>query len=121
MTISDGMGTELLLQLTSRPAGTYTSSPISYPGDIQEVELWVYASAVSASATVNCALESSPDGSTWSAVVGSGIPALSAVGSANANAQIDPSNRQHVRVTSTVGGTGSPSATYRAVVAVGSS
>lgn len=103
-----------VLPLESRSAGTYTSDSLIsstsiYP--VSDVEIWVYVSDVSGSPTLDCSLESSTDGTTWTAIPYSGIPSMTSQGNAVANAPL-PSTSDYVRVTSTVSGSDS-SMTYR--------
>jgi hypothetical protein len=103
--------------LVARSTGTYTSEPIFDPhGDfslVRGVQLLVYTSEISGSPTLGCALESSPDQVTWTLIAGSDMAPMSDVGNASVNVAVSGSD--YIRVVSTVGGTGTPSITYRAV------
>jgi hypothetical protein len=106
-----------LLTLETRGLGTYTSELLYDPtgsfSAVTAVELLVYVNGVSGSSpTLDCSLESSSDdGSTWTAIPGSSITQLSAAGSAVANANV--SSGASIRATSTVGGSSTPTVTYR--------
>jgi hypothetical protein len=98
----------LLLPLALRSAGTYTSASfVELP--IADIELWVCVTAVTGSATLDVSMETSPDGTTWTPVLGSHIAPMSAVGSTVANAPLPVTELS--RMTSTV--TGAGSLTYR--------
>lgn len=105
---------DVALPSAARGAGTFTSGPIANAGTAADVLLMVHVSAVSGTPTLNVSLEQSADGSSWSAVTGSGITQLTAAGNAVAFASI---TANYVRVTSTVAG-GTPSVTFRAAVLV---
>lgn len=102
------------LTSAARAAGTYTSGPIAAPGTATAVVLGIHVTAVSGSPTLNCSIEESADGTSWSAVTGSSTAQLTAAGNAMAFAAV---TKNYVRVTSTVAGT-TPSVTYRAMVLV---
>lgn len=102
------------LPSAARTAGTYTSGPAAAAGTAADVLLMVHVSATSGTPTLNCSLEQSADGSSWSAVPGSSTAQLTAAGNAVAAANI---TANYVRVTSTVAGT-TPSVTYRATLLV---
>jgi hypothetical protein len=105
---------DVALPSAARAAGTFTSGPVAAGGAAADVVLMVHVSAVSGTPTLNCSLEESADGSSWSAVPGSATAQLTAAGNAMANARVTQSL---VRVTSVVAGT-TPSVTYRASVVV---
>ncbi|OKK06423.1 hypothetical protein AMK26_10380 [Streptomyces sp. CB03234] len=100
---------EVALPSAARGAGTYTSGPLAAAGTAADVLLSVHCTAASGTPTLDCSLEESADGSTWTAVPGSAAAQLAAVGNRVAGAGI---TKNYVRVTSTVGGT-TPSMTYR--------
>jgi hypothetical protein len=106
--------------LESRQQGTYTSAALYNPTGsfigVTAIELLVYVDAVTGSPTLQCSLEASPDGSTWTPIPGSAIPELGAVGSTTAN--VDVTSGDYVRVTSTVDGTGSVTYRVRAILIV---
>lgn len=105
---------DLALPSAARGAGTYQSGPVANPGVAADVLLLVHVSATSGTPTLNCSLEQSDDGASWSAVPGSGAAQLTAAGNAVANARPTAS---YVRVTATVAGT-TPSVTFRVAVLV---
>lgn len=106
---------DVALSSAARGTGTVTSGPIASPGTANDVLLAVHCTASSGtSPTLNVSLEESSDGSTWTAVTGSGIAQLSAAG--NALAFASPS-KSYVRVTATVAGT-TPSFTFKASVLI---
>lgn len=81
-------------------------------GMAADVLMTVNVSAVSGTPTLNCSLEQSDDGSSWSAIPGSSTAQLTAAGNAVAGATV---TKPYVRATSTVAGT-TPSVTYRVVL-----
>jgi hypothetical protein len=105
---------DVALPSAARAAGTYTSGPIAAPGFANDVVMLVHVSATTGTPTLNCSLEESADGSSWTAVTGSSTAQLTAAG--NALAAATPA-KAYVRVTSTVAGT-SPNVTYRIVLMV---
>lgn len=106
---------EVALPSAARGSGTYVSGPIAAPNFAQDVALLVHCTAASGTGpTLNVSLEESSDGTTWTAITGSGATQLTAAGNESANAA--PS-KAYIRVTSTVAGT-SPSFTYRVTVLV---
>jgi hypothetical protein len=116
MPLPDGWATAFttpnIIPLDTRGAGTYTSDNIvgALSGfTTTNTELWVYVSGTSGSATLDCSLETSDDGTTWTPIPGSTIPTLSAPGSGAANIPLN--SPQYLRATSTVSGTGT--VTYR--------
>jgi hypothetical protein len=102
------------LTFTAAGAGTVTSGPIANPGTATDVVLMVHVSATGGTPTFNASLEQSADGTSYSAVTGSGITQLSAAGNAMSNARV---TQPFVRVTYTIAGT-TPSVTGRAAVLV---
>jgi hypothetical protein len=105
---------DVALPTAARAAGTFTSGPITAAGQATDVVLIVHATAVSGTPTLNCSLEESADGSSWSAVAGSATAQLTAAGNALAGATIV---KNYVRVTATVAGT-TPSVTFRATLLI---
>jgi hypothetical protein len=101
---------DVALPSAARGAGTYTSGPAATPGTAADVWLGVHVTAVSGTPTLNCSLEESADGNTWTAVPGSAITQLTAAGNDVAIAAV---TKNYVRVTATVAGT-TPSVTFRA-------
>lgn len=101
---------EVALPSAARGAGTYTSGPLAAAGVAADVLLAVHCTAASGTGpTLDVSLEESADGTTWTAVPGSGITQLTAAGNRVAAAAI---TKNYVRVTSAVAGT-TPSFTYR--------
>lgn len=99
-----------------RTAGTYGSGPIANPGATSNVIAHVYCSAVAGSThTLDVAIQTSPDNSTWTSVTGGGITQMTAAGNAVCNAFC---NDEYIQILATVGGSVSPSATFRVVVEV---
>jgi len=105
---------EPLATYVAQVPGTYKAGPVANAGYAQWVMLYVHVTAVSGSATVTAALESSPDGTTWTLIPGSAITALTAAGNAIATAAV---NNEYVRVTSTEAGAAT-TATYSVAVMV---
>lgn len=105
---------DIAITQTAAGAGTVVSGPIANAGVAADVVLMVQVSAVGGTPTLNASLEESNDLSSWTALTGSAITALTAVGSAMANAR---PTKQYVRVTATIGGT-TPSVTHRCAVLV---
>lgn len=103
---------DVALISAARATGTYTSGPVAAAGAAADVLLTVHATATSGTPTLDASLEESADGSSWTAVPGSAITQLTAVGNRVVAATV---TKNLVRVTSTVGGT-TPSVTYRATV-----
>lgn len=100
---------DAVLPSLARGAGTYTSGPIGIAAHAADALVMVHVSAISGTgATVAVSLEESANGTTWTAVAGSGV-SLTAAGSATANA---PTPGNFVRVSATVSGT-TPSVTFR--------
>lgn len=100
----------MALPSAARGAGTYISGPLAAAGTASDVLMSVHCTVASGTGpTLNCSLEESADGSTWTAVTGSSTAQLAAAGNAVAAAAV---TKNYVRVTSTVGGT-TPSFTYR--------
>jgi hypothetical protein len=106
----------IALDSSVRGPGVYTSASLKHPdADNGHFVMFLYVGDVTGTPELTCSFESSSDGgATWGTVPGTSIPALSAPGHASANVVVDPDN--DVRVTSTVGGTGSPTVTYRVMV-----
>lgn len=105
MPLPDGYGDVFsfpAFPLATRGVGTYHSDVLYDSQAIIGVILWVYASTVVATGAVSCVLESSPDGTTWTGVVGSSPAALSSAGSASGYAAVPSGNL--FRVTSVVTG-----------------
>lgn len=99
----------------ARAAGTFTSGQVGTPSASIHVVLAVHCTAATGTGpTLNCSLEQSGDGTTWTAIAGSGITALTAAGNAMSNALVSD---DYVRVTATVAGT-TPSITFTATVLV---
>lgn len=110
---------DVVLRGTAAVAGTYSSGPIANAGMAGSVDVLVHISAVGGSSqTLNVKLQSSPDASTWTDIAGASATQLTAVGSTAFNAAVAD---QYVQAVATVGGTGSPTVTYRVAVMVFSS
>lgn len=109
----------MALPLATRGAGEYAS--VAFVNDFttlptSDVELLVYASAVTPAGTLDCALMTSPDGAAWSPVPGGATPRLASAGSAASNASI--ASGAYVQLITTVGGSGDASVTYRAIALI---
>ena len=105
------------LTFSAQGSGTVTSGPVAPAGMAANVMLLVHISATptGTSPTLAASLEESNDGSTWTAITGSGITGFTtSAGNQSANAV---TSKQYVRVTATVGGT-TPSYTGRALLLV---
>lgn len=108
---------DIALPSAARGSGTVTSGALSTPGSAIHLLVMVHCTAASGTApTLNVSLEQSNDGTTWTAVTGSGAAQLTAAGNARSNAIITD---DYVRVTSTVAGT-TPSFTYSVSVLIAS-
>jgi hypothetical protein len=116
MSLRNVLGDVAIKSVAARPAGTYSSGPIANPGATSNVVAMVHASAVSGSTqTLDVAIQTSPDNSTWSTVTGGSIAQMSAVGNSMCNAYITD---EYVQILATVGGTGTPTVTFRVEVMV---
>lgn len=103
------------LPLAARAGGTFTSGTVAPSGAAGDVVLLVHCTAATGTTpTLDVSLEESSDGTTWTAITGSGVTQLTAAGNRIANAT--PS-KTFVRVTSTVAGT-TPSVTFRAALLI---
>lgn len=101
---------------TARAAGTYSSGPIANPGATSDVLALVYVAAVAGTThTLDVALQTSPDNSTWTSVTGGGITQMTAAGNSVAYARC---NDEYIQVLATVGGTGSPTVDFKVAVMV---
>lgn len=107
MGLSPAFG-DLALPSAARAAGTYVSGPLANAGQAGGVLIGVHATASSGTPTLNCSLEESADGATWTALTGSSTAQLAGAG--NAVAFAVPA-KNFVRVTSVVAGT-TPNVTY---------
>ncbi|MGI5288034.1 hypothetical protein ACQEVF_32480 [Nonomuraea polychroma] len=106
---------DVALASAARGSGAHVSGPVANAGMAADVLLMVHCTAAAGtSPTLDCSLEESADGSTWTAVPNSSATQLTAAGNRVATAAV---TKNFVRVTSTVGGT-SPSFTYRAVLLI---
>ena len=105
---------DVALPSAARAAGTYTSGPAAAAGQATDVVLMIHVTATSGTPTLNCSLEASADGSSWSAVAGSSTAQLTAAGNAVAAATV---TKNYVRATTTVAGT-TPSVTFRATLLI---
>ncbi|MDF5755816.1 hypothetical protein [Spongiactinospora sp. TRM90649] len=105
---------DTVLSSAARGAGTHVSGPAAAAGMAADVLLMVHVTAVSGTPTLNCSLEQSADGSSWSAVPGSSTTQLTAAGNAVAAAGV---TANFVRITATVAGT-TPSVTFKAALLV---
>jgi hypothetical protein len=106
---------DLVLTLTAQGAGTVTSGAIAAAGAAAYVQTLAHVSAIGGTPSLALSLEGSANGSTgWSAIAGSALPALTAVGNAAGFAVTDVN---YVRVTATVTGT-TPTVTAKVAVLV---
>jgi len=99
---------DVALASAARAAGTFVSGPVANAGAATWVQMAVHASASSGTPTLDCSLEQSADGASWSAITGSSTTQLTAAGNRTAVARV---TSNYVRATSTVAG-GTPSITY---------
>jgi hypothetical protein len=105
---------DVALPSAARAAGTFTSGPVAAAGQATDVVLIVHATAATGTPTLNCSLEESADGSSWTAIAGSSTAQLTAAGNTLAAVNVV---KNYVRVTATVAGT-TPNVTFRAVLLV---
>ncbi len=105
---------DVALPSAARGAGTFTGGPVANAGVASDVIVSVHCSAASGTPTLNCSLEESADGTTWTAVPGSSTAQLTAAGNAMASAAV---TKNYVRATSVVAGT-TPSMTYRILLLI---
>ena len=90
-----------------------TGGPVAAAGQATAVVLAVHCTAASGTTpTLDVALEESADGASWSAITGSGITQLTAVGNRLATALV---SKNYVRVAATIAGT-TPSFTFGATL-----
>ena len=116
MALRNLMGDVAIPTSALRAAGTYASGPIANPGATSNVGVGLHVSAVGGSTqTIDCVLQTSPDGTTWTSLTSSATPQLTGVGNAYSNAFVPA---EFIQVLATVGGTGSPTATFRVIVTV---
>jgi len=107
---------DVVLRGTAAVAGTFSSGPIANAGQAGTVQVLVAISAVGGSTqTLNVKLQSAPDAATWTDIPGAASTQLTAVGGTSFNAAVADS---YVQAVATVGGTGSPTVTYRVAVMV---
>lgn len=93
---------DIALPSAVRTAETYVSGPVANAGQAAWVTMHVHASAISGSATLDASLEQSADGASWSAVPGSAVTQLTAVGNRTSSVRV---TANYVRATSIVGAT----------------
>ncbi len=106
---------DVALPSAARGSGTVTSGPVANAGMAADVVMMVHCTAASGTGpTLDCSLEESADGTTWTAVPNSAATQLTAAGNRVAGASV---TKNLVRVTSTVGGT-TPSFTYRVTLLI---
>lgn len=102
---------DVAIKSSAAVAGTYASGPIANPGATSNVIAMVHVSAVSGTTkTLDVAIQTSPDNSTWTTVPGGSIAQMSAVGNSMCNAYCTD---EYIQVLATVAGTGTPIVTYR--------
>jgi hypothetical protein len=78
--------------------------------------MWIHVSSVGGSTqTIDAVFQTSPDNSTWTSIASSAITQLTGVGNASSNVLV---NNEYVQVLVTIGGTGSPTATFRVLTEV---
>lgn len=103
---------DVALPSAARTAST-TSGPVAAAGQATVAVLSVHCTAASGTTpTLDVSLEESADGSSWSAITGSGITQLTAAGNRLATALV---TKNFVRTAVTIGGT-TPSFTFSASV-----
>jgi len=102
---------DILLTSAVRGAGTYGTGEISNPGQANFVQFYLVVSAVGGSTqTIDAVVQTSPDNSTWTSVTASAITQLTATGQATGFAYVG--SALYAQVLVTVGGTGTPTATF---------
>jgi hypothetical protein len=107
---------DVALKSAAQAAGTYASGPIANPGAVSNVIALVHVTAVSGTThTLDVAIQTSPDNSTWTSVTGGSIAQMSAAGNSMCNAYC---NDEYVQILATVAGTGTPIVTFRVEVMV---
>ncbi|WP_327679491.1 hypothetical protein [Kitasatospora sp. NBC_00458] len=105
---------DLALAPAARTASV-TSGPVAAAGQATTVLLGVHCTtATGTTPTLDVALEESADGSSWTAVTGSGAAQLTAAGTRTAFATV---TKNYVRVAAVIAGT-TPSFTFSAAVYV---
>ena len=101
---------EVVLPLASRGTSGNTG-PLGRSGEFSHILVVVHASAVSGtSPTLDCAIEQSGDGSSFSAVTGGAMTQLTAAGNRVFTAAVTD---DFVRVAYTIGGSASPTVTFQ--------
>jgi hypothetical protein len=116
MSLRTVLGEDAIKTSALRAAGTYSSGPIFSAGKAGSVVVLVHISAVGGSTqTLDVKLQSSPDASTWADIAGAASTQLTAVGSTSFNALV---NDAYVQAVAVLGGTGSPTATFRVAALV---
>ena len=93
---------DIALASAVRTAATYVSGPVATAGQAAWVTMYVHASAISGSATLDASLEESADNSSWTAIPGSSITQLTAVGNRSVSVKV---TKNYVRATTAVGAT----------------
>jgi len=102
---------DILLPSASRGAGTYGTGEVSNPGQANFVQFFIVVSAVGGSTqTIDAVVQTSPDNTTWTSITASGISQLTATGQASGFAFVGAALYAQILVT--VGGTGTPTATF---------
>lgn len=104
---------ELVLDIAARGAGAYPTGPISNPGYANTILVLVYASGTTGTtATLDVAIQTSPDGTTWTTV--QSMVQMTGAGQSVLTACID--TNEYGQVLATVGGTGTPTVTFSLAV-----
>lgn len=94
------------LVFVASPAGVYTSGPLENAGEAKMVDILAYVSAATGTTvTLDVLVQSSPDGVTWSTILGSAITTITAAGSARSCVLV---SSEYVQIQATIGGTGTP-------------
>lgn len=107
---------DIVLKQTTAAPGTYATGPLANPGAASYVMVFVQVTAVAGSThTLDVAIQTSPDNSTWSSLTGGSITQLTAAGGAVCSALV---NDEYVQVLATVGGSVSPTVSFNVAVMV---
>ncbi|MGH3635381.1 MAG: hypothetical protein ACRDTS_15110 [Mycobacterium sp.] len=97
---------EVPIKFAASPAGAYASGPLENAGQASMIDVWAHLSLVSGTTvTLDLVVQTSPDGTTWTTVLGSAMTQLAAAGNARTCAFIPA---EYVQVLATVAGTGTP-------------
>jgi hypothetical protein len=97
------------IPLAQQSAGTYSTGPVSSPGNANNVVALIFVSAVSgATHTLDVAIQTSPDNSTWTTVASA--TQMTAAGQQLVTAYIG--SDEYGQIVATVAGTSTPTVTF---------